>query len=270
MSPSLPCAQASGRFGADPFPLPFLPVDNCRSKGCSSKRIRARHKGREDLALLANDTIGALNDLYDGRPREASGCQAEWSESWPAILAASKSLRRAGPTGGEALRSLFKCGDESYLKGSGPPVFLTTGDVGRIAEPSDTRRVTMREGCSAEFLRTFTPQEVLDPTRASGGGLNRKARVFGSHAAYTGFLRRGRNLELIGFMKARDVKAVNDMFFIEKVGKGTLRKIIDCRPSNDLMRRPGETTLAGPWHSTEVGTDSFRLGRGTSRLLLLE
>jgi len=81
----------------------------------------------------------------------------------------------------------------------------------------------MEHTCSPEFLAALRG----DLSDLPPGTKVRQGRVFGSLPAYHDYLKRAVDLQLIGFLKAGKVKTVNDIFFIEKVGKGTLRKIID-------------------------------------------
>ena len=268
---------SSGKF--DPFPVPLLPsVSSGRS---TSKRVRGRACKREALQVLADDTIEALNSLGGvtiPSQHRVSGDDSEFVGVHTHLLQAAKRLRqdhsrRAEPTGGAALRELLHVqtagGREVYSRsGHTKPTFLTKGDVQRVAEPADTDRAYMEHTCSPEFLAALRG----DLSDLPPGTKVRQGRVFGSLPAYHDYLKRAVDLQLIGFLKAGKVKTVNDIFFIEKVGKGTLRKIIDCRPSNPYMgiggassegqAKAGPTDLAGPWHSTEFVADNFWVGEG--------
>lgn len=59
----------------------------------------------------------------------------------------------------------------------------------------------------------------------------RRGRVFASQGPYIDYLKVAKSKELIGFMKACDVRAINDLF-LWKNGEGHTAKIIDGRQSN--------------------------------------
>lgn len=74
--------------------------------------------------------------------------------------------------------------------------------------------------------------------------------------AYRNYIAGAIPAELVG------LKVVKSFFFLEKFGKGTLRKIIDCRPSNPYMGEAGPTELAGLCHSTEFSAGCFWAAEG--------
>lgn len=250
----------------DPFPLAHIEQDKPSSG--TSKHVKVRHRDRAELCALANDTVDALNDLYGGPGgvKSAPGSGTVDLTVHKHLLHAAKRLRaphRVEPTGRDALQSLLKSDEvDNYARGGGgsvtKPTFLKVADVARVAEPGDLNRVMMADACTPEFLEGL--RTSLTPVLA--GTRERRGKVHGAPKAYTAYLRRALGLELIGFCKARDVKAVNDLFFLEKAGKGTLRKIIDCRPSNPYLGQPGPTELGGPWHSMEFTADQFWIGEG--------
>ena len=115
----------------------------------------------------------------------------------------------------------------------------------------------MEQGCSPGFLEHFNQTALRDSVRPDIGGLAQHGcRVYGSKRAYQKYLKRARQLELVGFMSPDNVKVCNSVFFIDKKG-GTLRKIIDCRPSNPFYNDPGETRLPGPWHACDISGEKF-------------
>jgi len=176
---------------ADPFPIPF--VAECAVSASKSARVLARGKSRRELAELANDSIRALNELYDPgtSPVAEITPQGKPTEAALNLLHAAKRLRPPrrdpyGPTGVDALRELTS-GKTEYASGQRtPPTYLRVGDVERVAEPQDTNRVRMQDACSAEFLSAFTPEQVVINPSAPAAllGCKRRGRVFGSKRAY--------------------------------------------------------------------------------------
>ena len=246
------------------FPLP--PVASGDSSTCtsSSSRVKRRGRDRAALACVTNQAIDVLNELYGDASGSASACLDPGVQSH--LLHAAKRLRpnrRASgppePTGGKAFQALSKSAstEEGYRRvGKTKPTFLRKKDVARVAEPSDLNRIRMEDACSEDFLLGLRRDLQATPVSAR----KRTGRVFGTRGAYVEYLKLANRMELIGFLKASDVRAVNDLFFIEKVGKGTLRKIIDGRTSNPFLGRPGPTCMAGPWHSLEMQAESFWVG----------
>ena len=257
----VPAAAAAP--GGDLFPLPCAEPSPPSYVSSRSKRVRGRAGRREFLRSVNTETNAALNSLY-GPVGGDTPAEPSLEPSSHRMLDRAKALchsRRDEPTGGAALGALLKCSnvimDYSKTKKT-KPTYLTLRDVDRIAEPSDNERVRMDEACSSAFLSDLRDalRFVLPGTRA------RKGRVYGSPQAYRKYIAGAIPAELVGLCKARDVKVVNNLFFLEKFGKGTLRKIIDCRPSNPYMGEAGPTELAGPWHSTEFSAGGFWAAEG--------
>ena len=149
----------------------------------------------------------------------------------------------------EALRKLLR-GRGSYDVAAGAANNLAAFDPLRVALPSDVRDAptiaSLLPSDAAHFLEVESRMLRPEDEQALIGGASPTLpyvdpKLKGSRRSQISFAKQ--LLEIGLFRVTRRRRGTVGVFFVEKKN-GTLRLILDCRPTNELFRKPPSTPLA--------------------------
>ncbi|CAK0885022.1 unnamed protein product [Prorocentrum cordatum] len=244
---------------------PSWPRHRCR-------RLQQRFDRRKAVLSRAVDSVKALNWLHGGRqPPSFSSPTLSQATALQHLLDVH---RTDVPeiVNAEAARVELLGAGQDYAGGPELPIASYDKDLLSMpqlgAEPVDLS--TVLEGRARECLVNFEEEILHGPddwghiTECEEHVRPYMDPVLKSDAdAYFGFVMRGHRSGLFRF--GRTPRVIVTPFFVKKKA-GTLRLILDCRPSNRRMRESPYVRLGGPadvarlWHSRSDGDPYVALG----------
>jgi hypothetical protein len=257
-----------------PVGIPEYPMGAPTS---NSKRSHSRFRLKRAIWRETVSTVTCVNALYGksgSGPAEKRAAEDNFVSEVRArearLMRAEADTCGATASGGESLRQLVKAGDQEYLPTKIEPVLLQKGMSGRVAEPSDSNAVDFTH-LSDEARAFFEPDEngripcLLDESQLSPklSQIDAKWRWIGASKSGTvEYLRSVRDRNFWGYIKRKDVKAINGMFFLPKKNPEQLRKIIACVPANERMIKSPPVDLPGPWQGIRIRVRGHRFWIG--------